>query len=228
MTGIVKTIGQRCKRCYSCVRECPATAIRVLEGQAVVVTERCISCGHCVKVCSLEAKQVASDVDPVHTFLIPNFDTVAIVAPSFVAAYPEYYAKIPGALRTIGFSKVMETAFGADLVSQEYRKYFEPKADQVLISSPCPAIYNYIEKYFEDLVGNLAEIVSPMIAMGRYVKNKFGEKTKVVFIGPCIAKKSEYMDEEVEDSIDAVLTFTELNELFEKTEPICRLTNGPV
>ena len=154
-------------------------------------------------------------MDPVQNFLIPNFNTVAIVAPSFVAAYPDNYYKIPKALKSIGFSQVMETAFGADLVSQHYEKYFENKNNQVVLSSPCPAIYNYIEKYFEGLVDNLAEVVSPMIAMGRYVKDKFGEKTKVVFIGPCVAKKSEYMDEEVNDAIDAVLTFTELKELFD-------------
>jgi len=213
--GIVSTIGQKCKRCYSCVRECPAKAIRVSEGQAIVLSDRCISCGHCVKVCSLEAKQIASDVDPVQNFLIRNFNTIAIVAPSFVAAYPDNYYKIPNALKSLGFSQVIETAFGADLVSHHYEKYFDNNPNQVVLSSPCPAIYNYIEKFFEGLVENLAEVVSPMIAMGRYLKNKYGEKTKVVFIGPCVAKKSEYMDEEVSDAIDAVLTFTELKELFE-------------
>lgn len=212
--GIVSTIGQKCERCYSCVRECPAKAIRVLDGQAIVLSNRCISCGHCVKVCALEAKKIASDIDPVQNFLIPNFNTMAIVAPSFVAAFPNNYYKIPNALKSLGFSRVMETAFGADLVSKEYEKYFEKNNDQVILSSPCPAIYNFIEKYYEDLVDNLAEVVSPMIAMGRYVKNKYGDKTKVVFIGPCVAKKSEYLDEEVSDAIDAVLTFTELIELF--------------
>ena len=158
--GIVSTIGQKCKRCYSCVRECPAKAIRVYEGQAIVLSDRCISCGHCVKVCSLEAKRIASDVGPVQNFLIPNFDTIAIVAPSFVAAYPEDYYKIPNALKSIGFTQVIETAFGADLVSKEYEKYFDTNFNQVVLSSPCPAIYNYIEKYFEGLVDNLAEVVS--------------------------------------------------------------------
>ena len=92
--------------------------------------------------------------------------------------------------------------------------------NKLIISSPCPAVNNYIEKYFVELVGNLAEIVSPMVAMGRYLKQKYGQETKVVFIGPCVAKKSEYVDEEVCDAIDAVLTFTELNDEILEPKPI--------
>lgn len=215
ITGIVSTIGQKCKRCYSCVRECPAKAIRVFGGQAHVLANRCISCGHCVKVCALGAKQIVSNVDEVLNEFIPNHKTLAIVAPAFVASYPNTYKKIPNALKSIGFSEVMETAFGADLISDKYKKYLEGKNGKLIISSPCPAVNNYIEKYFENLVGNLAEIVSPMVAMGRYLKNKYGSDSKVVFIGPCVAKKSEYVDEEVEGAIDAVVTFTELNDLFD-------------
>jgi two-component system, NtrC family, sensor kinase len=216
--GIVSTIAHKCKRCYSCVRECPAKAIKVFEGQALVLSNRCISCGHCVKVCSQEAKKIVSDIENVLDNLIPNYNTIAIVAPSFAAAFPDNYFKIPNALKSVGFSQVIETAFGADLVSQHYNKYWEGNNDQVVISSPCPAIYNFIEKYYAGLVDNLAKIVSPMIATGRYLKNKYGNETKIVFIGPCVAKKSEYIDEEVSDAIDAVLTFTELKKIFSQKE----------
>lgn len=214
MVDIVSTIGQKCKRCYSCVRECPATAIRVENGQAVVIQERCISCGHCVKVCSQKAKSVLSDKEKVIYDFIPSHKTVAIFAPSLAASFPDNYTKIPAALRKIGFEKVCETAFGADLVAQLYQDEFEKIKDKTIISSPCPAVNNYIEKYFVDLVPNLAQIVSPMIAMGRYLKSTLGDDIKVVFIGPCIAKKSEYSDLEVKDGIDAVLTFSELKEVF--------------
>jgi len=214
MIGIVSTIGQKCKRCYSCVRECPATAIRVENGQAVVIQERCISCGHCVKVCSQKAKSVLSDKEKVLYDFIPSNKTIAIFAPSLAASFPDNYSKIPAALRIIGFDKVCETAFGADLVAQLYQEEFEKVNGKTIISSPCPAVNNYIEKYFVDLVPNLAQIVSPMIAMGRYLKSTLGDDIKVVFIGPCIAKKSEYSDLEVKDGIDAVLTFSELKEVF--------------
>ena len=145
MDGIVTTIGQRCRRCYSCIRECPATAIRVENGQAVVIQERCISCGHCVKVCSQKAKSILSDKEKVLFDLIPSFKTIAIFAPSLAASFPHHYKNIPTALRKIGFEKVCETAFGADLVAKLYAQEFEKVNGKTIISSPCPAINNYIE-----------------------------------------------------------------------------------
>lgn len=214
MTNIVTTIGQKCRRCYSCIRECPATAIKVMNGQAVVINDRCISCGHCVTVCSQHAKEIHSDIDKVLYDILPTGNAVIIIAPAFAASFPDNYNKLPTALRHAGFNQVCETAFGADLVSNVYKKYFEENSDKTIISSPCPAIYNYIEKYFVELLPNLAKVVSPMIAMGRYLKNQLGESTKVVFAGPCVAKKSEYLDAGVDDAIDAVLTFSELKEIF--------------
>ena len=211
--GIVSTIGLKCKRCYSCVRECPAKAIRVENGQAVVITERCISCGHCVKVCSQNAKMVLSDVEKVMHELLPENNTIAIIAPAFAASFPDNYMKLPAALKKLGFTHVMETAFGADLVSSLYLDKYENSNKKTIISSPCPAIYNFLEKYYVDLVPHLAQIVSPMIAMGRYLKSNMGKDINVVFIGPCIAKKSEYIDIEVAGAIDAVLTFSELKEI---------------
>ncbi len=212
--GIVTTIGQRCKRCYSCIRECPARAIRVLNGQAVVMPERCISCGHCVKVCSQNAKEIQSDQEKVLMEIIPGGKAIAVLAPSFPASFPDLYSKLPAALKKIGFAFVTEAAFGADLVSKLYAEYFDSDDDRTIISSPCPAVYNLIEKYHSSVVKNLAPVVSPMIAMGRYLKMNYGRDVKVVFIGPCIAKKSEYIDDEVNDAIDAVLTFIELKEIF--------------
>ena len=113
LQGIVSTISDRCKRCYSCIRECPAKAIRVIDGQAQVLQERCISCGHCVKVCSQGAKQIRNDVDLVNDLLVSAEVTVAIIAPSFAAAFPENYKRLPAALKKLGFNYVMETAFGA-------------------------------------------------------------------------------------------------------------------
>jgi two-component system, NtrC family, sensor kinase len=212
--GTVSVIGQKCKRCFSCIRECPAIAIRVVDGQAVVLEERCISCGHCVKVCSQNAKEVQSDIENVMIDILPMGNAIAMIAPSFPASFPDEYTKLPTALREVGFTMITEAAFGADLVNQLYTECFEDSSEKTIISSPCPAVYNYIEKYFEELVPNLAKVVSPMIAMGRYLKQNFGEDRKVVFIGPCIAKKSEYVDPEVANAVDAVLTFNELKQIF--------------
>lgn len=213
--GIVQTIPYLCKRCYSCVRECPAIAIRVEGGQAVVIPDRCISCGHCVTVCSQNAKSIKSDIDIVMNGILGSGKAIAMVAPSFPASFPYEYAKIPTALRKIGFKSVVETAFGADLVSSIYAEELQSNPDLTMISSACPAVYNYIESYYCELVPKLAKIVSPMIAMGRYLKKNFGEDIKTVFIGPCIAKKSEILNPQVEGLVDAVLTFGELKEILE-------------
>ena len=215
--AIVTTISDRCKRCYSCIRECPASAIRVIDGQAKVIEERCIACGHCVKVCSQDAKQIFSGTDVVYEFL-RNEKTVAIVAPSFAASFPGNYQRVPSAIRKLGFEQVIETAFGADLIANEYINVIKSENEKTIISSACPAIVSYIQKYFVDLVPNLAQVVSPMIALGRYLKENLGKEVKIVFIGPCVAKKHEAQDESVAGAIDAVLTFTELKNMFNEND----------
>ena len=213
--AIVTTITDRCKRCYSCIRECPASAIRVVDGQAKVIEERCIACGHCVKVCSQDAKQIFSEIDITYD-LLNSGNAVAIIAPSFAASFPDDYRKIPTALRKLGFNKVIETAFGADLIANDYMALIKSDNDKTVISSACPAVVSFIQKYYVDLIPNLAQVVSPMIALGRYLKKDNQTDVKIVFIGPCVAKKHEAMDKEVEGVIDAVLTFTELKQILKE------------
>ena len=216
MEGIIRTIPDRCKRCYGCIRECPAKAIQVVNGQALVMQERCIVCGHCVKVCSMHAKQVQSVSYEDFLNLVHDNSVIAIIAPSFAASWPEEYRKIPTALRKLGFSQVMETAFGADLISPVYVQDINSGEVKTIISSSCPAVCNYIEKYYAELVPNLAKIVSPMLAMGRYIKETLGEDKRIVFIGPCTAKKAEILDESIDGIIDEVLTFVELKEILNR------------
>lgn len=215
--AVVSTISERCKRCYSCIRECPASAIRVVGARAQVIEERCIACGHCVKVCSQDAKQILSEIDLAFELLQTN-KAIAIVAPSFAASFPDNYKKVPSALRKLGFIKVIETAFGADLIANYYSEILQSEPEKTIISSACPAVVSFIQKYYVDLVPNIAKVVSPMIAMGRYLKNEFGNDIKIIFIGPCVAKKQEAVEDEVHGTIDAVLTFHELKEMIKKNE----------
>jgi len=211
--GIVSTIGSNCKRCYSCIRECPAKAIKVLGGQAVVIQERCIGCGHCVTVCSQNAKEIRSDLKELDRIL-KDGEAIAIVAPSFSVAYKNNSDKFISALREIGFEKVIETAFGADLIAASYKKIFEENLEKTIISSACPAIVNFIQKYYVELIGNLAEVVSPMVAISRYIRNNLGENKKIVFFGPCVAKKSEIEQESAANDVNLAITFGEINDYF--------------
>lgn len=216
MSGVIFTVPDRCKRCYSCIRECPAKAIRVVNGQALIIQDRCITCGNCVVVCSQHAKCIISNIEDTYSEVLSDIQSerIAIVAPSFAASFPNDYEKIPAALKRLGFDTVVETAFGADLVGSDYIDAVMNAEVKPVISTACPAVFNYIQKYYPELVPNLAGIVSPMIALGRYLKKEKGENTKIVFVGPCVAKKDEFTDDPVENVIDTVLTFSELKQMF--------------
>jgi two-component system NtrC family sensor kinase len=210
----VYTVREKCKRCYACIRSCPVKAIRVKEGQAEVMKERCIACGTCVRVCAVGAKQVENDVGLTWQLLGQYPSVIAILSSSFPAAFVEVRPlQMVTALKKLGFSEVMEVAFGAELVAREYQRLMQQNGDQPIISSTCPAVVSFIEKFYPQLISNLAPVVSPMIAMGRSIKWRYNPEAKMVFIGPCIAKKAERVDEKVVGVIDAVLTFTELKEM---------------
>jgi two-component system NtrC family sensor kinase len=213
--SIVYTIRERCTGCYACIRNCPAKAIRIREGRAEIVKERCIDCANCVNVCVTKAKQVESDVGLVWQLLAQHDNVIAVLSSSFPAAL--LYCRprqLVTAIKKLGFSEVIEDAFGAELVGKEYARLISENKDRSIISSNCPAVVTYIEKYHPSLISNLAPIVSPMIAIGRVIKWRYNPQAKMVFIGPCVAKKTESVDKTVSGVIDAVLTFAELKEMF--------------
>ncbi len=206
---LVFTIKESCRMCYTCVRECPAKAIRIAGGQAEVIASRCIACGNCIKVCSQNAKVFQKEIDKVYRLLQSESKVIAMVAPSFPAEFTDFpeFEVFVGLVRSFGFYKVTEVSFGADLVARYYKNHLHD--DNQAISSDCPAIVAYIEHYNPQLTEVLANVVSPMVAMARVVKELYGNDCKLVFIGPCLAKKAESTE------IDAVLTFRELREMIE-------------
>lgn len=216
MAAVVSTIGARCKRCYTCVRNCPAKAIKVEMGQAQVMEERCIACGICFKKCAQSAKQVESAAEPVLNLLAGNEPVLAALAPSFPAAFDGCSpGQVTTGLRRLGFQEVLEVAFGAELVAREYTRLVRERDGGPIISTPCPAVVSLIEKYHPNLLPYLAPIVSPAVALGRAVKTVYRPGARVVFIGPCVAKKAEIRDEAVAGAIDVALTFRGLRLLFE-------------
>jgi signal transduction histidine kinase/Pyruvate/2-oxoacid:ferredoxin oxidoreductase delta subunit len=206
---LVSTISERCRVCYQCVRECPAKAIRIADLKAQVLAERCIGCGVCFKVCTQSAKRVVSAIEDVELLLAGPDPVAAIVAPSFPAEFIDMdYQAVVGTLRALGFSSVHEVAFGAELVALEYRRFVARDTERVWIATTCPAVVGYVERYFPDLTSSLAPIVSPMIATARLLRQQHGPDLKIVFVGPCIAKKRETA--EMNGELDEALTFAEL------------------
>jgi signal transduction histidine kinase/ferredoxin len=214
---LVTTFKERCRVCYTCVRECPAKAIRITASQAEVIPERCIGCGNCVRVCSQHAKQVVSSKAEVWELLSSGQRVAALLAPSFPASFAEVdHRTLVGMLRELGFAIVNEVAFGADLVALEYRKLVGDHKDSCYISTACPAIVGFVERYHPALVEFLAPIASPMIVAARVLRKRYGDDLKVVFIGPCIAKKGEAWRAVERPDVDEVLTFVELNEMLQE------------
>ncbi|MBL7208787.1 MAG: 4Fe-4S binding protein [Dehalococcoidia bacterium] len=212
---MIYTDREKCQGCYACVRDCPAKAIRVREGLAEIIRERCIACGNCVRVCVPKAKRVESDIGTVRQLLAESSTVIALLSATFPAAFPEVQPRqLATALKKLGFSEVIEDSFGAELVCREYARLLSRSDGKAYLSSPCPAIVSYIEKYYPRLIDSLAPIVSPMIAMGRVIKWQYNPEAKAVFIGSCVAKKAEAADGNVAGVIDAVLTFAELKEMF--------------
>lgn len=208
--GIVATNKARCRDCYRCVRVCPVKAIRISDGQAHVDASRCVVCGTCVRECPQKAKQVRNDLDKVRLMIEDSNKVIASVAPSYVAAFPDYGGVLfPAMLKALGFAMVTETAVGAEMVARE-TALLVSEEPYTHISSACPALVDFISKYHPSVVGNITPIVSPMVAHARYLKARYGKGYKVVFIGPCPAKKAEAEDPHVGGAVDAVLTYEEL------------------
>jgi len=211
----VYTVRANCRDCYRCVRVCPVKAISVKDGQASIREDLCIKCGTCVRECPQHAKTIISSLDEVKTLIASGKKVAASVAPSFAAAFSGWQAqRLPSALRKLGFSYISETAEGAALVT---RRSFE-KSEKGSICTACPAVVNYVERYKPEYLDQLKTVVSPMIAHGRMLKKRLGSDWRVVFIGPCAAKKSEARRMEYAGVIDSVLTFAELLKWFKEEE----------
>jgi len=214
---VVFTNKAQCRDCYRCVRVCPVKAIRMFQGQANVVPERCIGCGTCVRECPQGAKSFRNDLERAMRLFVPGVKVAASVAPSFAAVFPRWqWRRLPSALRQLGFSYVGETAIGAHHVAVATAAEAAAHPGRGLVCTACPAVVRYVERYRPELTGNLATVVSPMLAHARHIRERLEGEVRVVFLGPCVAKKAEAERAEHEGLVDVALTFVELDQWLQR------------
>ncbi len=215
--AVVETVKDRCRTCYQCVRECPAKAIRIFDGQAEVMAERCIACGNCVRVCHQRAKVAVDMAAQVRQLLGSGQKVAALLAPSFPAEFAELdHRVLAGMIERLGFAFVCEVGFGADLVARQYRRLLSRSDGRSYIATTCPAIVCYVEKYHPELVPFLAPVVSPMVAVARALHRLHGPALRTVFIGPCLAKRREAGSDRLQGEVDLAITFGELRALLDQ------------
>ena len=201
----------KCKDCYKCLRECPVKAIEVKNHQARIIESRCILCGRCTLICPQNAKIVHSSLSEVKQILDSGAKVIASVAPSFLSSFGlKDFNVFRIALAKLGFFDAEETAYGAELVTQKYKTLLESKQFKNFITSACPAVCRLIQTYYPKALQYLAPVDSPMIVHAKMIRQQHPD-AKVIFIGPCIAKKREAIESGI---IDGVLTFDDMQELF--------------
>ena len=204
---------------YTCIRVCPAKAIKIEDNHALILPQRCIGCGNCVTVCAQSAIEYRGAKDIAAALLEDDTPVVAICDPSISGEFDDIidYRHFVGMIRALGFEYVVEAAFGADLIAFKYQELLGNFQGKYYLSTKCPPVISYVEKYHPDMIENLAPITNPSIAMSKVVHRLYGEKVKVILLSPCVAMKNYVRAFDDSDGrVDAVVSFVELRQMFEK------------
>lgn len=198
-----------CTGCNKCIRNCPVfPSNSAVENDKVnVVLDACIDCGECIDVCTHNAREYTDDTKEFFDAVKNGQKITVVIAPAFIANYPAQYKRILGYLKELGVSHIYSVSFGADICTWGYLKYFEKTGKKGMISSPCPAVVSYIEKYRKELIEYMMPVYSPVMCMAKYLKKYEHITEKIAFLSPCIAKKSEINDKNCEQLISYNVTF---------------------
>ena len=200
-----------------CEKSCPAKAISMgPDKKAFIDINQCIACGSCVNQCPFGAIQDKSYItDAIHMIMGAEqwgYNTYAIIAPSIAGQFaPASFGQVVTGLKALGFNGVAEVAMGADMVADHESDELLEKG--MLVTSCCPGFVGYIKKKHPDLEHLISRTPSPMVMLGLHIKEQEPD-AKVVFIGPCVAKKKEFQLGRAMNAVDCVLTYEELFALF--------------
>ncbi len=208
----IYTEKNNCQDCYKCVKNCPVKAIKLEDNSASLIPELCIYRGKFTQVCPANEKKVRDDL-PVVRQALKKEKIIVSLAPSYLSEYENVETnKVIAAFKEAGFYGVSETALGAEKVALETKNWIDKQENGVYISSCCPSAVLLINKYYSEHSSAVAPILSPMVAHAKFLKEIYPE-AKVLFVGPCIAKKEEVT--QYAEYIDYVLSFKDIKAFFE-------------
>ena len=212
--GLVYT-NDDCVGCNRCISVCPVLQANhaIVEGQKNLVQvdgDACVHCGACMDVCQHKARDFEDDTERFFEDLAKGHRISLLLAPAFIANYPDQYRQILGYLKSIGANHVISISFGADITTWAYLNWITKHNLVGGISQPCPAVVDYIEHYVPELVSKLVPIHSPMMCGAIYAKKYMNISDKLAFISPCIAKKSEITRPQNAGYIEYNVTFEHL------------------
>ena len=206
----------KCQGCNRCISVCPvltanySATIDQSNQRINVHTENCINCGACLKACEHNAREYNDDTEEFFAALKRGEKISLLLAPAFIANYPQEYGSILGGLKKLGVKHIISVSFGADITTWAYINYISKYNFIGGISQPCPAVVNYIEHYSPKLLKKLMPVHSPMMCAAIYAKKYMGISDKLAFISPCIAKKAEINDPNTGGYVSYNLTFNHL------------------
>ena len=189
------------------------------QGKAVINQDKCVACGQCLVSCPFGAIVDKGQIFQVIQSILQGDKVVAIVAPAFIGQFGKHSTpgKFIAAMKQLGFHRIVEVAVGADICTiQEAKDFLEkvPQEQNYMATSCCPAWHSMIEKLYPGEMDKISMTLTPMVFTARLMKQKYPD-CKVVFVGPCAAKKLEAIRENIRSDVDFVLTFEELQGMFE-------------
>ncbi|MBO5078326.1 MAG: 4Fe-4S dicluster domain-containing protein [Oscillospiraceae bacterium] len=227
---------EKCIKCGKCAKACSYNAIIHLQrpcqaacgmdaigsdenGKAVIDQDKCVSCGQCLVSCPFGAIVDKGQIFQVVRSIMEGEKVIAIMAPAFIGQFGKHSTpgKIIAAMKELGFKRIVEVAVGADMCTIEEAKDFlekVPNEQNYMATSCCPAWHSMIYKLFPGEAKNISMTLTPMVFTARLMKKKY-PGCKVVFVGPCAAKKLEAIRADIRSDVDFVLTFEELQGMFE-------------
>jgi len=229
----------KCIRCGKCAKACPYNAIVHLErpcaaacgmdaigsdehGRATINQDKCVACGQCLVSCPFGAIVDKGQIFQVIQSILKGDKVIAIVAPAFIGQFGKHSTpgKFVTAMKMLGFARVVEVAVGADMCTiEEAKDCLEkvPSEQPFMATSCCPAWHSMVHKLFPAQSKNISMTLTPMVFTARLMKKQY-PGCKVVFVGPCAAKKLEAIREDIRSDVDFVLTFEELMGMFQAKE----------